>query len=271
MVPTIRCFGSLVILRVPYPKIEAVRRARPGVLSEGDYAITTTTTALIELLDGLAPAGYSFRHVLPTQLGGTSCDALLSRSGVAAGEAWTGYRLDIDWGELPKNGTQIETVAVTERATHNLACFLITASRGGVQCATGRAYYVRLRNNVNLATESRIHGPQDTPPSDKDAKTIDQVYSPDIVKLLMNPISGNTEPLGRRLHPLSSVSWAAAAYQGLKALPGKRLRQGSMRYVRNMPTDANFIAATSRQSDSAVSVELSSEAGILFAKCNLAA
>lgn len=258
-------------MRVPYPKVEAVRRARPGLLSEGDYAITTTTTALIELLEELAPAGYSFRHVFPTQLGGTSCDALLSRSGVPTGEAWTGYRLDIDWGELPKNRSQIRTVAFAERVTRNLARFLITASSGGIQCATGRAFYVRLRNNVNLATESGDGVVHDTPPSNKDVKTVDQLYSPDIVRLLMNPTSGNTEPLGRRLHPLSSVSWAAAAYQGLKALPGKRLRQGSMRYVRYMPTDANFVAATSRQSDSAVSVELSSEAGVLFAKCNLVA
>jgi hypothetical protein len=217
-------------------------------------------------------SAYSFRHSAPFQLGGTVADALLAPTRSSSDVGWAAYRVDVCWSGIPKRNEELETRAELDHVSANLVRFSVVARCGSCACASGRIHYVRVQNGMNLATGSRIEEPLVLSPGHKQRNpgTLEsQHYSPFLLKLLMNPIAGGREPLGRRLHPLGSVPLAAAVFQAASRNPESVVVSATMKYLSPMRTDLGFVTITDRQNGASVTVNMTNDLGVRFATCSV--
>ena len=261
-------------IRVPRPIVESIRRSVPGQLSAGDYGIASTTTGLIDFIEALEAAGvsdvsdYSLPHSVPFQLSGTVADALLAPTRTLADVGWAAFRIDVSWSAVPKRNEEIRARTQAEHVSTNLVRFSTVAKCRGTTCAVGRIQYVRVMKGVNLATNSMIS--ESAKVEQQHSGDLDsRYYSPFLMRLLMNPILGGSEPLGRRLHPLGTVPLAAAVFQARRQDPGLVVLSATMRYLAPLANYGGFTTRTQRKRANSVEVSMTNAEGLRFVVCRL--
>ena len=199
---------------------------------------------------------------MPFQLGATVADAILAPTRTRSCLCWAAYRVDVTYlEELSRNAT-LEAHARLEFYNSTLARFAIVASSGKNRFAEARVHYVLLQGGRNLATGAVTQQSEVAPTAlvDRFAQ-----YSPFLVQLLMNPLGVSQEPLGRRLHPLASVSFGSALYQANRLIPGARPHSASAKYLRPMRTDFGFTASARLSKEDTVEVDSIDASGVHFA------
>ncbi len=253
--------------RVPRPRIERTIRSQPGQVTVGDTSIATTTTALIDLVEILQESdvndarGFALRYSLPFQLGATAADAILAPTRVES-LLWAAYQVDVQWFSCPSRNGFLQARARLELSTPSIARFSITADSAELLCAKGSIHYVCIHDGINRATNRPVATPKTLrPPVAEKQTTVDQHYSNAILQLLMNPIAGGREPLGRRLHPLGSLPLGAAVYQAKRLAGNRRPVSASMKYHATLNASTGF-ATRARLIGDKVRVSITSETGI---------
>jgi hypothetical protein len=87
---------------------------------------------------------------------------------------------------------------------------------------------------------------------------------PDVLRLLMNPVAGAAEPLGRRVHPLGGFAIGAALSASFRAA-GERLPvRMKLRWVRETRLESTFLIE-SRSAGNEIAVRLRDDRGALVA------
>jgi hypothetical protein len=98
----------------------------------------------------------------------------------------------------------------------------------------------------------------------------------DVVRLLMNPIAGHTEPLGRRVHPLGGLTLGAALTAAFRAAGENRpeaprgvvpLRM-KLRWLREVDLQSTFVAE-SQAAGEATAVRIHDDSGALVAQAEI--
>jgi len=99
----------------------------------------------------------------------------------------------------------------------------------------------------------------------------DGIYSTDLLRLLMNPIAGHAEPLGRRLHPLGVFLMGICMTEALAAEgdpdpggEGRRISRLALRWRHPCPEDGTVIARRTRLDTGIFAVALYDQTGRLL-------
>lgn len=99
----------------------------------------------------------------------------------------------------------------------------------------------------------------------------DGIYSTDLLRLLMNPIAGHAEPLGRRLHPLGVFLMGICMTEALAAegdpdpgSEGRRVSRLALRWRHPCPEDGTVIARRTRLDTGIFAVTLYDQTGRLL-------
>jgi hypothetical protein len=69
-------------------------------------------------------------------------------------------------------------------------------------------------------------------------------FSSDLVRLLMNPVAGHSEPLGRRVHPLGSFAVGAALTAAFQATGQNVPKRVKLRWLHTLDFGCGFVAST---------------------------
>ena len=85
-------------------------------------------------------------------------------------------------------------------------------------------------------------------------------FSGDVVRLLMNPVAGHPEPLGRRTHPLTCYAVGAALTAAFKASAANVPVRLKLRLLHALNTEQGFVAKA-RVSDGVVIVQIREDSG----------
>jgi len=249
------------MIRVPRPRLETVRRHSTGQMSQGDFAVATATTGLIDFLDRISLGdcqGYELRYSIPFQLGATAAEAILAPTRSEPGVHWAAFQAEVNWVNLCGPRQNLEAAATLERYTNTLASFTLETRSGGSAVTSGRIHYARVRDTGKPAPETEAAHCEHSPERGR--------YSPFLLELLMNPIPPSTEPLGRRMHPLGSVPLAAAVFQAKRIAPGLHPIAATMDYVHPFGTKSGFIAEPDLLPDGRIAVTFRSASGRLLAR-----
>jgi len=87
-------------------------------------------------------------------------------------------------------------------------------------------------------------------------------FSSDLVRMLMNPVAGASDPLGRRVHPLGGFAVGAALSAALSG--GGKLARLRLRILREIALDSDLVAEAEGHT-----VWLRDDAGVLVAKAEV--
>ena len=98
----------------------------------------------------------------------------------------------------------------------------------------------------------------------------------DVVKLLMNPAAGHSEPLGRRVHPLGGLAWGAALTAAFHAAGEERPespvhtvpQRMKLRWLRQVDLESSFVTET-RQEAGGIAVRIHDDSGALVAEAEV--
>ena len=246
---------SASAVRIPRPRVESVRRRAPEQISLNDYAVASGGAELIDLLQCIP--GYELRYSIPFQLGATAADAVFAPDR-NAGVNWAAYQIDVRWHSLPSPHRHLEARAQMEYSSPTRARFHVETHSGGLVIVLGKIHYFRVRNSAGATPPSQ--------PEEGGHAPLEGRYSPDLLRLLMNPVAGGAEPLGRRIHPAGSVPLAAAIFQAKRRMPDRRIIAATMEYRKPFSTSRGFVAATRLAEDGRVVVTLADPGGILLEK-----
>jgi hypothetical protein len=88
-------------------------------------------------------------------------------------------------------------------------------------------------------------------------------FPPDLIRLLMNPIAGHTEPLGRRTHPLGSL---LVGYAAIAASPDTLPDSMKIHWVKPIGIESTLIAESRELSPGVVMVEFRDESRTVVAE-----
>jgi hypothetical protein len=250
------------VIRVPRPRLESVRRHVAGRVSLNDCGVATASTALIELLETMThagcseTAGYDMRYTIPFQLGATAAEAVLAPS-LGAGFGWAAYQVDAAWEAVPKANGALEATAKLQNNSPNFAHFRTETRSGGIVIVSGQIHYFRVR--IGAAAPSSGQPVKRHSPSDGS-------YSGFLLQLLMNPVGGGAEPLGRMIHPAGSVPFGAALFQARRVKPGHQIAAASMEYHKPFIPAMGFLAQSETAEDGRVVVNLRDSTGARLAR-----
>jgi hypothetical protein len=97
-------------------------------------------------------------------------------------------------------------------------------------------------------------------------------YTTDLLRLLMHPVAGHAEPLGRRLHPLGVLAMGICMTEGLAAAgqfaafqPGRLLvRKLTLRWRKAIPMDASLRASSHQREAGVWGVQLRDQTGAVI-------
>jgi hypothetical protein len=98
----------------------------------------------------------------------------------------------------------------------------------------------------------------------------------DVVRLLMNPLAGHTEPLGRRVHPLGGLTLGAALTAAFRAAGEDRPEESrepvplrmKLRWLHEVDLQSTFVAETQASAEGTV-VRIHDDSGALVAQADV--
>ena len=98
----------------------------------------------------------------------------------------------------------------------------------------------------------------------------------DVVRLLMNPVAGHTEPLGRRVHPLGGLTLGVALTAAFRAAGEDRPEapretvpvRMKLRWLHEVDLQSTFVAETQAAAEGTV-VRIHDDSGVLVAQAEV--
>ena len=280
------------MLLVDYPRFERLpHNGTPRVGNEAVVHSTAGLVTLLEAaLGGSAftiGAGYQAPLTVPFGLAVTAAFGALGEADPLQ-DRWMVRSAAIDWQSGARGDDAITAQAIVERATgHDVfvavtargsesgsllhASIRLVAMRGGRYAAiattdlppvAGSAFsppdvvepsrqVLHVDAGIPVRTEPpllRLHPPRVLASG---ART-ELAFEPDLLQLLMHPVAGHIEPLGRRVHPLGGVPLGAALTTALAAAgegdPDRpvrtRIQRADATWFLPLPANAPWIART---------------------------
>lgn len=231
--------------RVALPEVAVVARADDGACTPGDAAAVTMAPGLLRLLDGIAgdlatPPGCGFepRCAIPIGLLVSATEAVLAPLD-AADLRWAVRQVDLQWSALPGPDAPLRALAtlrqrspVDARLDVEVGMGTATLARGALRAVPtlagryapaglGAALPAGVRG-IGSAAPPSAHFPDPWPEADRTlfdlrpatllahGDGVRAIVYPDLPRLLLRPVAGRDEPLGRRTHPIGGFATSAA-------------------------------------------------------------
>jgi hypothetical protein len=225
-----------VSLRIEQPRILNQHRQSPERVTVGDESVVETPPGLIAFLalrdsrGAELGAGFSAPWTIPLGTAASAIDAAVSSPG--APSAWTTWSYTATWF---RGAAADETLQAFCRVT-GVTEQLVKYSLRVVGTEVGKDLLVA--EGVSSSAPTQIVAAQPTP---ADPRVLFQTCAPQLeggvpplplregdssewrvpsglLELLMNPLQGRSDPLGRRSHPLSGFQVGAAIYAARRLL-----------------------------------------------------
>lgn len=159
-------------------------------------------------------------------------------------------------------------VMLTSRSSGLRLCFQV---RPGAVAALAEAFEASPAPRFAEAVEEK-RGPllSLTPPADGR-------YTADLLRLLMNPVAGHAEPLGRRIHPLGVMAMGICLTEGLAAARGASPEGArelvptrlELRWRKAIPLDATMLASRAPLRDGGWRVLVRDHTGVVICEGNV--
>lgn len=284
------------MLLVDCPRFE--RLPADGIPQVGNEAIAHASAGLVALLEAPAGgsvakigAGYQAPLTVPFGLAVTAAIGALGETDPLQ-DRWMVRHATIDWLAGVRGDETITARGIVERTSEHDALVAVTARgsasgnllNAGIRVIAMRRGRYAAIPRTGLSPASRSAGATMNPPVEIDAGThavtervterpllrlgpprvlasgarTELAFEPDLLRLLLHPVAGHTEPLGRRLHPLGGAPLGAALTAALVAAgepdpdrpSGTRIQRADATWLLPLSADEPFIARTRRDGNS---------------------
>lgn len=274
------------MLLVDYPRFE--RLPADGIPGVGNEAIIHASAGLVALLEAPASgsqsklgAGYQAPLTVPFGLAVTAAIGALGETDPLQ-DRWMVRHATIDWHAGARGDEAIMARAIVERTSEHDALVAVTArgSRSGNLLHAGVRLIAMRRGRYAAIPPTGLPpawysaGAKMNPPAEIDAAApavterpllrlgpprvlasgarTELAFEPDLLRFLLHPVAGHTEPLGRRLHPLGGAPLGAALTAALVAAgerdpdrsSGTRIQRADVTWLLPLSASEPFIART---------------------------